>query len=371
MISCGCPGSAGHPASAAEAPTRRRSQASNLLVRLSRALPLLALIVTALSAQHSRIVSGRVVVQRGEDAHPLAGSMVTLHRVGSDTAGAIDSVQSDARGRYRFSFRPSGAEGAVYFAAVLFGGVAYFTAPLGSTATEGESAEITVFDTVSTGIHIGVRGRHVAISAPSTTGNRTVVDVFELGNDSLRTLVAASARAPTWRVLLPEGAVNATVLRDAGDIAAAAVEVADGVAAVVAPFAPGLKQLALRYEMRPAHDSLTIPLVEATGVLEVLLEETEARAFGAGLTAKGPVTVEGKSLQRYVAQDVPASAVLTLVLPESGGVTRGRPWLLALLGAVVAAAISGVLLWRSRGSRPPPNACAGRLNKSQPTLYAK
>jgi hypothetical protein len=315
-------------------------------------MSLLALVVPALPAQHSRIVSGRVVVQRAGDAHPVAGSMVTLHRVGSDTAGAIDSVQSDARGRYRFSFRPSGAEGAVYFAAVLFGGVAYFTAPLGSTATEGESAEITVFDTASTGIDIGVRGRHLAISAPSTTGNRAVVDVFELGNDSLRTLVAASAKAPTWRVLLPDGAENATVLRDAGDIAAAAVVVADGAAAVVAPFAPGLKQLALRYELRPSHDSLTIPLIEATGVLEVLLEEVDARASGAGLTARGPVTVEGKSLQRYVAQDVPASAVLTIVFPSSGSPPRNRPWLLALLGAVVAGAVSAALLWRSRARGP-------------------
>jgi hypothetical protein len=329
---------------------RRRRQASKLLVRLSRALPLLALIATALPAQHSRIVEGRVVVQRGGDTHPVAATVVTLHRVGSDSAGAIDSVKSDARGRYRFSFRPFGAEGAVYFAAVLFGGVAYFTAPLGSAATEGERAEITVFDTASTGIDIGVRGRHLAISAPSTTGNRAVVDVFELGNDSLRTLVGGTAKAATWRIALPDGAVKATVLRDAGDIAAAAVVIADGEAAVVAPFAPGLKQLALRYELPPAHDSLTIPLMEATGVLEVLLEETGARAVGAGLAARDPVTVDGKTLQRYVAQDAPASAVLTIVFPSSRSVAGTRSWLLALLGALVALAIAAGLLWRSRGT---------------------
>lgn len=322
------------------------------LVRRAGAWPLLALVVTALPAQHSRIVAGRVVVQHGDDTHPVAGSVVTLHRVGSDTAGPIDSVASDARGRYRFSFQPFGAEGAVYFAAVLYGGVAYFTAPLGGTATEGENAEITVFDTASTGIDIGVRGRHLAVSAPSATGNRAVVDVFELGNDSLRTLVGVAARAPTWRIALPDGAVNSTVLRDAGDIAAAAVVLAAGEAAVVAPFAPGLKQLALRYELLPLHDSLTIALIEATSVLEVLLEEPNARAFGAGLAAQGPVTVDGKALQRYIAQDVPASAVLTIVLPAPGNAARNRPWLVAVLGALVAVAISAMLLWRSRARAP-------------------
>ncbi len=327
-------------------------------VRRAWAIVLLALIVTPLRAQHSQIVAGRVLVQRREDTHAVAGTMVTLHRVGRDSAGAIDSVRSDARGRYRFSFQPFGAEGAVYFAAALYGGIAYFTAPLGATAIDGESAEIVVFDTASTGIDIGVRGRHLAISAPSTTGNRAVVDVFELGNDSLRTLVGAAAGRPTWRVPLPEGAVDAAVLRDAGDIAAAAVVVANGEAAVVAPFAPGLKQLALRYELVPSHDSLTIPVMEATNVLEVLLEEPNARVSGAGAVASGPVTVEGKSLQRYLAQDVPANAVLTIAFPASPAAGRRRPWVLVLLGAGVAVLLAGWLLRRSLRRDPEAGSVA-------------
>lgn len=285
--------------------------------------------------------------------------MVTLHRVGSDTAGAVDSVLSDARGNYRFTFRPFGAERAVYFAAALHGGVAYFTAPLGAAASEGESAEITVFDTTSTGVNISVRGRHLAISAPSAGGSRAVLDVFELGNDSMRTLVqgrdAQGARA-TWRVVLPEGAQNATVMRDAGDIAGAAVVIADGAASVFAPFAPGLKQLALRYEFPPSVDSLTIPLMDKTGVLEVLFEETAARAAGAGLAAQGAVTVEGKSLQRFLAQDVPQSAVLTITFPGARAQSSNRTWLMALLGALIAAAVAALLLRSGRSSAKNPDA---------------
>ena len=290
------------------------------------------------------------MVQREGDAHPVTGSMVTLHRVGSDTAGAIDSVRSDARGRYRFSFRPSGAEGAVYFAAVLFGGVAYFTAPLGSTTSEGESAEITVFDTASTGIDIAVRGRHLAISAPSTTGNRSVVDVFELGNDSLRTLVAASASAATWRVVLPEGAANATVLRDAGDIAAAAWWWTPAQRRSSRPLQPGLKQLALRYELAALHDSLTIPLIEATGGARAAARRGRRPRVRRWSHGERSVPSRERRAARC-AQDVPASAVLTVVFPKSGSATRGRPWLLALLGALVAAVVGAALLWRSRDAR--------------------
>lgn len=325
------------------------------LVRLFAALLLAGGAAQPALAQHSRVVSGRVVVQRGPDAIPLAGSVVTLHRVGSDTSGAIDSVKSDTKGRYTISYRPFGAERAVYFAAVLFGGIAYFTPPLGDASTTGEQAEITVFDTASTGIDISVRGRHLAISSPSTTGNRAVVDVFELGNDSMRTLVqgrepGGQARA-TWRIPLPAGSVNAAVMRDAGDIAAAAVTLTDGEARVFAPFAPGIKQLALRYEIPATNDSITIPLIESTGVLEVLLEENGARASGGGLADQGPVTVDGRSLHRFLAQDVASSAVLTIEVPPARGTETNRTWVLGAFGAVVAAILSFGILRGSVGSK--------------------
>jgi hypothetical protein len=238
----------------------------------------------------------------------------------------------------------------------VHGGVAYFTAPLGAAPPDSQSTEITAFDTASTGIDIGVRGRHLAISAPNTSGHRSVVDVFELGNDSLRTLVqgrdSAGKSQATWRIPLPDGALNAAVMRDAGDIAAAAVTVANGEAAVFAPFAPGIKQLALRYELPAANDSLTIPVIEATGVLEVLLEEVSGRVSGAGIQAQGPVTVEGKSLERFLAQDVASNAVLTIALPAGAAPAESRTWLLVALGAVIAVAISAAVFWRSRDQKP-------------------
>jgi hypothetical protein len=267
-------------------------------------------------------------------------------------------VRSDARGRYHFSFKPFGAEGALYFAAVVFGGVAYFTTPLGAAQTEGENAEITVFDTASVGVDIAVRGRHLAISAPTATGNRAIVDVFELGNDSMKTLVQGRENGTpvaTWRIPLPEGALNAAVMRDAGDIAAAAVSVKDGVAAVYAPFAPGIKQLALRYEMPAQRDSLTIPLIEATGVIEVLLEESTGRVTGGGVTPQGPVTVEGRTLHRFLAQNAAATTVLTIALPQATPASGNRTVLIIVGAAVVAAVIGGMLLLRVGKPSPSPH----------------
>src|SRR5919107_51487 len=50
------------------------------------------------------------------DARPsVSGAWVVLHRVGPDRAGPLDSIQSDARGRYSFSYERTGSEDAVYF----------------------------------------------------------------------------------------------------------------------------------------------------------------------------------------------------------------------------------------------------------------
>ncbi|MFY7923398.1 MAG: hypothetical protein ACOVSI_13400, partial [Gemmatimonas sp.] len=102
----------------------------------------------------SRAVEGRVrrPMRSGGDSTgmgPASQVWVTLHRVGKDTAGPIDSVKSDAAGRYRFTYAPFGTPDAVYFASTTYGGIAYFTAPLRSAKAVGDETEITVFDTTS------------------------------------------------------------------------------------------------------------------------------------------------------------------------------------------------------------------------------
>src|SRR5690242_4980249 len=91
------------------------------------------------------IVSGSVVVPGPKRDAPVAGLMVTVHRVGQDSAGPLDSARTDAQGHYTVRYTRYGSENALYFAAAVYRGIAYFTAPLRFARTEGDEAEITVF----------------------------------------------------------------------------------------------------------------------------------------------------------------------------------------------------------------------------------
>ena len=86
-------------------------------------------IATPLAAQDSAqastpgtapsVVEGRVMRPAVTGEVPVAGVVVTIHRVGTDSSGPIDSVRTDARGAYRFAYRRWGSPDAIYFAAAL------------------------------------------------------------------------------------------------------------------------------------------------------------------------------------------------------------------------------------------------------------
>ena len=76
----------------------------------------------------SRTVEGRVRRPMGESGDstgmgPTPGVWVTLHRVARESAGPIDSVRTDAAGRYRFRYTPFGTSDAVYFASTTYAGI--------------------------------------------------------------------------------------------------------------------------------------------------------------------------------------------------------------------------------------------------------
>ena len=72
-------------------------------------------------------VSGRVVRPGDHRMDPIAGMTVTLHRVGSDAQGPLDSTRTDSRGRFSFHYKKTGTEDAIYFVSGLYRGIAYFT----------------------------------------------------------------------------------------------------------------------------------------------------------------------------------------------------------------------------------------------------
>lgn len=276
---------------------------------------------------------------------PVGGVWTTLHRVGPDSAGPLDSARTDARGRYSFRYRRTGSTDAVYFVSATHHGVTYFTVPLAFSNVSGDPAEIVVFDTTSRRVPITVRGRHTIFSAPTASGMRSVTEVFELSNDSTVTLVSPDPSSPpTFSALLPRNARDAKV--DQGDFTAEAVTFAEGRVRLVAPLPPGVKQLAYSYTLPEADFPLSVPLEAPVDVYEILLEDPRGSATGAKLAEQPAASAEGRTFRRFLAQEVPANSVAVIDLPAPR-----RSWSPKFLVLFIVAAAAIMMLALARAYR--------------------
>jgi len=246
---------------------------------------------------------------------PVSGAWVVLHRVGPDRAGPLDSVRSDSRGRYSFNYLRTGSEEAIYFVSASHDGIAYFTPPLAEGKVSGDDAEIAVFDTTSGDVPMSLRGHHVVVSAVDANARRSVVEVYDLSNDSSVTRVAAGDKPEnaTWRVHLTPAATDFRVSQ--GDISAAAVSFTNGTVNVFAPIAPGIKQLSFSYSLPAKAFPLKLPLEKATGIYEILIEEKAGSVTGPHLREVDPVTTDERNFRRFLASDMPENSVAVIDLP--------------------------------------------------------
>jgi hypothetical protein len=295
-----------------------------------------------------RTVSGRIMRPGGDSVVPVPGIWVVIHRVGSDTAAPLDSTRSSRDGRYAFRYRTFGDPNAIYFVSASYDGIAYFSEPLTTRVGSGPDAEITLFDTTTAPIPLHVRGRHIVIASPRIDGTREMMEVYELSNDTTVTRVSVDDAHPTWSTILPDDLTEFQAGQS--DISPQALRVNAGELAVVAPFAPGLKQISFSFRLPASDFPLSIPLRHGASVLEVLLEEPAARVSGARLQQVPNVSVQGRTFTRYLAQDVPANAVARIVVPE---VTPPRKpiYLAAVAIAIGAAMLVALAMTFARRSR--------------------
>ncbi len=310
---------------------------------------------SAASDSTPRFVSGRVVRPSAKDTssvEPVPGVWVTLHRVGSDTAGPLDSMRTGAGGRYEFRYRHRGRADAIYFVSASYAGIAYFSLPLLTPRVTGDSAEIVVYDTTSRTFPLTVRGRHVIVSAPNVDGSHDIVEVYEITNDSGITAISRDDAHPTWTALLPPGAIGFSVGQS--DISPRAVHASGGRVEVAAPMAPGLKQLSFSYRV-PAKDfPLSIPMTRPVGVLEVLAEDPRAVVSGPKLKAAEAVTIGGRKFARYLGQDEPANAVLQVESPTGASGSHQQRYLTILAIALGVAMLGALGFGLARRRVPPP-----------------
>ncbi len=323
--------------------TRLARRTASVVLAAFVALPPLTLTSRALQSQPAeRTIEGRVVLPGRTAPRPVGGALVVLHRVGADAAGPLDSLRTRGDGTFRFRYRPSGDTSAVYFVSTNRGGVAYFTAPLRQSAARGADTELLVYDTTSGPVRIAVQGRHIILPAPDSAASpvRTVIEVYELSNDSTLTRVAGRDGGATFGAPLPPGVTRVTAGQ--GDISPDAVRVQDGRLHVDAPLAPGLKQLSFFYEVPLDALPLAYTLESDVPVLEVLIEDPNGTASGAGLADLGPAQVEGRVFRRFLASNAPAAAQVTVTSPGAGMTSSRQLRLMLIVTAVGAAMLLGL-----------------------------
>lgn len=299
-------------------------------------------------APRTRVVRGLVMRPGADSLVGVPNTWVVLHRVAPDRSGPLDSVRTGRDGAFRLRYNLIGSGDAIYFVSAEHHGIAYFSMPLDTSRVE-EQSDLAVYDTTSAPIPIHVRGRHLVVAAPGSDGAREIVEVFELANDSSLTRVAAGD-IPLWATALPDGATNVRIGQS--DVSADAIRTDNGRVQLFAPMAPGIKQLSYAYRLAPGAFPVSLPLPTETNVLEVLLEEPGASVEAPGLVRVDPVTVEGRTFSRFLAQDVARAGVLRIEAPTSSVVSR-RAWLVSLVTAS-AAAMALVLVRVARRRRPAP-----------------
>jgi hypothetical protein len=311
-----------------------------MLFPLFPALPVLPV----LAAQTVR-TSGRVV---NADSALLGGARVVLHRVGSDTQGPIDSTRSDRRGRFQFSFHPD--SGAFYLLSAEHAGIEYFSQPVPTNPERPDtSIRIVVYDTSSTA-PVSLEARHLVVTRPAEDGSRSVLDLMVLRNESRFTRVAADTNRPTWGGPLPQGTIGLEIAES--DFSRDALARRDDSVIVVAPFAPGEKQLTVQYLIPSDRTSIQLPFAGPGASINVLAEETDVRVTGAGVALADSQVLQGRSFRRWTGVAQPG-AVLQILLPR----TRRTPgWLLAALVGTLSLALAsaGWLMLKRRPAAAGP-----------------
>ena len=301
---------------------------------------------------------------------PVAGQWVVLHRVASAGGAPLDSMRTNAAGRYRIRYDATPADAdALYFVSARYAGIAYFTPPLRGARVSGGDADVMVYETSTDASSIRWQGRHLVVSAPRGD-RREIAEIFEIENGSPRTITARDSASPVWATVLPARAESAAVAP--GDISAASVVFRPGRAELYAPISPGVRQIAITYLLPDAAFPLAVPMEKPVTVLEVLLEEPRATVEGGKLARVAAATIDGRQFQRFLAQDVAANTVVRVSVPPPA--VQNRNWIVAV-GAGVAVVLLVVAITRIRrrpqAESPQPMSNVDRLVAELAALDAK
>jgi len=294
-------------------------------------------------------VSGRVL-RGGRDTVPLGNAWVVLHRLSRDASGPLDSVRSDARGRYRMTLRRPDSTSA-YAISVWFDSIAYFSLPLNVIGRPAVHVEdLIAFPTTSSGVPMHLARRLATVARANEDGTREVLEILELENTGVATRVTSDTLAPTWAGRVPAGAGQ--LRAGQGDISSDAVQFRHDSVIVFAPIPPGpAKQFSYGYSLPSATRVLVLPIDQPTGEVNLLVEDTVAVVSAPSLESLGIKELEQRRFAAYRAGPLAPGNKVTIRLP-AGKLRAEMVW--PYIKWVLAAVMLAALLWALRRRRPAP-----------------
>jgi hypothetical protein len=284
------------------------------------------------------------VLRAGRDTIPLANAWVVLHKVTRETGAPVDSVRSDARGRYRMLLRNPDSS-SVYVVSAWYDSLAYFSLPLNVAGRPAAHVEdIVTFRTSVNGPPIRLARRLATVAAASDDGTREILEILELENTGLTTRITKDTLVPTWAGQVPE---HAGQFRGGqGDISPEAMVFRNDSVYVLGPIPPGpVKQLSYSYALPAGTRALVIPIDQPTVEFNLLVEDTAAVVTAAKLEALGVQEIEQRRFAAYRAGALAAGDHVEIRLPSTGFRAQAiLPYIVAILasGMVVA------LVWALR-----------------------
>jgi hypothetical protein len=290
------------------------------------------------------------VVRGGRDTVPLAKSWVVLHRQTREGAGPVDSVRSDARGRYRIVLRnPDSTSG--YVLSVWYDSIAYFSLPLNVIGRPAVRVEdVFVFPATNGSPPIRLARRLITVPRARDDGTREISEFLELENTGVTTRVTSDTLTPTWAGRIPGG--TGQFRAGQGDISGDAMQFRHDSLIVFAPIPPGpVKQISYAYSLPADTRRFVIPIDRPTADLNLLIEDTAGVVKAPKLESLGVKEIEQRHFAAYRARSLAAGDKIEIRLP--GGKFRAEmlwPYIKWLLAAVMLAA----LIWALRRRPPAP-----------------
>ncbi len=267
----------------------------------------------------------------------VRGARVVLHRVAQAAQGPVDSLVTGPDGRFRFSLTRDSTT--LHLLSARHHGIEYFSTPLDSRRTSGNEAVTLVVHDTSSRAPVAISARHVVIPRAGEDGTREVLDLVLLANPGTKTRVAPDSLGSSWAGPLPPRSEGLEL--GESDVSPDAVIRRGDSAIVLAPIAPGEKQLAFQYHLPAGRQDVEIPVGPEPVGMNVLLEEPGATVTAPGLALADSQVIEGRPFQRW-SGDLPANAIVRVILPGAGSDTGP---VLAAMVAVLALALLAAA-WR-------------------------